>query len=156
MPAILSEVFKLLIGLGFLFMPACIIWLYRHRRRDWPNSWALLAVGVCLAACGVSRVTHAFFPDTHPACLISDGITAGIIVLVDVWIPRAVYELSLLPTPIEYAEAVRKAAYHEQQTAYERQAKEALEESRNNLAAVLSASTLSDDLKERIRKAVKL
>lgn len=152
------------IGINFLVIPGCILWLYYHRRTEWPRSWTLALLGVSVGSCGVSRILHGLFDDHWPS-YVFDVITAVTGTVLAALAPKAVRVFSKIPSPREIeiaiqgnltkkvalAEAVRANQMAELHRIYAERA-----ESRfTALEALLNHYPLDPEVKERILKAVK-
>jgi hypothetical protein len=153
---------NMVIGLSFLVVPGCALWLYFHRHRDWPRAWALLLVGISLAACGFSRIVHAvtyyYWPKMDADFMtLADLVTAITAFVTAALCPWAVYTISKLPTPddirimAEKEHQAKHAAAMNVRMAHE---KEITQSKLDRLKAILQSTGLTEDLKNRILEAL--
>jgi hypothetical protein len=157
-----SRLAKWVIGFGFLWIPVWLIWLYYHRRTDWPKAWSLMLLGVSMGACGISRIAHAIDdpPEDNLYTTSLDIFTAVIILVVDGFLPWAVVVLLKLPTPKEWEHAQRAKMQKEQVQwllSQETKAKEEaqlqakkMEQKLTEIVSYMRHSNLSQDQQDKI------
>jgi uncharacterized membrane protein YfcA len=101
--SLLTHFSHVAIGLASLVVPACLIWLYNHRRSDWPKAWAMLLIGLFLLSVGSVRILSAIDLEYFRYLVLFLNIVAAIIGFGGSFlIPWAVRILAKLPSLEEY------------------------------------------------------
>jgi hypothetical protein len=100
---------NVVIGVCFLWVGLCVLWLWSHRRGDWPKAWSLILITLCFLVCGVSRFLHALAAHSTIVA-VGDWASAFTGLIASPLIPWAVYEIARFPTPKELEETTRIAA----------------------------------------------
>lgn len=152
------------IGFCFLVVPMAALYLYVHRRRDWPKSWVLVSISFGMGTCGLARLTHAWvhihWPDIDlHTMMYADYLAAGAALLDACLVPVAVYRIRQFPTPTEMKETAAKAATAQEmakQAFIMAQQKERAErQSRLLLSIINQTPNLSEPLKQEVNDVIR-
>jgi len=159
-----ADIVKVWIGINFLVIPGCILWLYYHRRAQWPRSWVLALLGLCLLSCGCSRLLHGF-TNGSLASFIFDTLTAISGTILAMMAPNAARVFSRIPSPTEIEHALqgnyqkKMALAMAARAIQDKEVHEAYRVRAENrfkaMEALLNHYPLDPELKERIIHAVK-
>jgi hypothetical protein len=148
-----------IIGLSFTVVAGASVYLWSHRRNDWPKAWALAMLGLGIGSCGVARLAHAYTISLFPSVslvpmAVADCLTATMAVVLTLFVPRAVYQIRLLPTPNEVRAAVEAEATTKEvsrQAFFIAQKNEILTRQTALLLAIIKATpTLPESLKTQV------
>lgn len=150
---------NIVIGLCFLVVPCCAIWLYLHRHKDWPKAWVILLIGLCMGSSAIGRIIHGltwyYWPKLPPEVMAMADLVTSVFAFSACLLPWAVYEIRKIPSLAEYEHQWRG---NQQKKRMEEEAqrllkeKEMIERRNRILIGVLKETVLPEYLKQEVEK----